>query len=191
MTFSTIIFFVTALLLLTSVKATLTITNPTGSTTWTAGKPATITWVNSGTTTATVPLILLNGPENKLKQVLTIAESVDVNKLTFTFTVPSTVGRGSDYTVQIGDKEPNYSARFTIISNATSTTASSTTSNTSTTSPTSKPATTKPTSSAVSNNTSATNSPQPTRPKSAANTVVPALYSLTTVLGAIVLLLLL
>src|SRR6185312_2083065 len=39
MTFSTIIFFVTTLLLLTSVQATLSITNPTGSTTWTAGKP--------------------------------------------------------------------------------------------------------------------------------------------------------
>ncbi|CAG8642574.1 7833_t:CDS:2, partial [Paraglomus occultum] len=115
------------------VQAKSTITYPTVSTTWVTGKIATITWVNDGAITEnTTPLVLLNGPENKLKQVFTIADSVDVRKLIYNFTVPNTIDSGSDYTVRIGVKEPNYSARFTITNSGSS-------NSTTTTKPTNKP----------------------------------------------------
>jgi len=90
-----------------------------------AGSPVTLTW--GPTTGGTVTLVLRSGASNNLDAGATIASGIQ-NTGSYTWQVPASVTRGSDYTIEIiDDQDPtktNYSAYFVIES--TNTVASST-----------------------------------------------------------------
>ncbi|GAB7342403.1 hypothetical protein MBLNU457_g0617t1 [Dothideomycetes sp. NU457] len=91
-----------------------------------AGSPLTLTW--KPTTSGTVSLVLRSGSSNNLNAGTTIASNIQ-NSGSYTWQVPASVVRGSDYAVEIVDdsnpSETNYTPYFVIDSSNTVASASS------------------------------------------------------------------
>ncbi|KAL1922957.1 uncharacterized protein VTP21DRAFT_9333 [Calcarisporiella thermophila] len=77
------------------------ITTPIEGTVWKLGEKATINWTPAGKEEK-VNLFLRKGPAQAMLQVAPIQAKVDVKAKTLTWTVPTTLTPGADYSVEIG-----------------------------------------------------------------------------------------
>ncbi|CAO3660978.1 unnamed protein product [Rhizopus stolonifer] len=115
---------------------TVSITSPLTGTVYTAGKAATITWINPSVTTIS-QIVLAQGSSTALQQVSVIASNVDASALSYTWTIPADTAAGTDYALELGTS-PNisYTGLFTIqaASGSTASSASGSSSSTSSTS---------------------------------------------------------
>ncbi|KAG1464557.1 hypothetical protein G6F56_005062 [Rhizopus delemar] len=123
---------------------TVSITSPLTGTVYTAGKAATITWINPSVTTIS-QIVLAQGSSTALQQVSVIASNVDASALSYTWTIPADTAAGTDYALELGTS-PNisYTGLFTIqaASGSTASSASGSSSSTSSTSQTASAAST-------------------------------------------------
>ncbi|KAI8583373.1 hypothetical protein K450DRAFT_223320 [Umbelopsis ramanniana AG] len=96
------------------------ITAPIQGTAFKAGSSAEIDWINGSSENVT--LSLLNGPTAQTQSVLlVIAKDVNGDDGSYTWTIPTTVGVSSTYTVQIqyGTGNYSYSAPFSVTGGTT------------------------------------------------------------------------
>ncbi|KAI9728268.1 MAG: hypothetical protein M1834_007761 [Cirrosporium novae-zelandiae] len=115
--------------LATAVAASSSTVNPfkvpTSGYSFTAGSSTTINW--TPTTSGTVTLQLRSGASNNLNSGTTIASSIP-NSGSYTWTVPTSIVRGSDYAIEIisdsDTSETNYTPQFVIDSDNTVNTSS-------------------------------------------------------------------
>ncbi|KAJ1960189.1 hypothetical protein GGI12_003938 [Dipsacomyces acuminosporus] len=101
-----------------SAFAALSINNPVAGTKWGNATPVTVTWINDNgsalTGTVTVQLMRGNDPNN-LTLVSTIADNVPASTGKVSYTPPSTLPGGENYTVRVTSSVdgPHYSHFFT------------------------------------------------------------------------------
>ncbi|KAI8987575.1 hypothetical protein BDF20DRAFT_850985 [Mycotypha africana] len=85
----------------------VSITSPLTGTVYTAGQPATITWIDQQ-----VPMIpkivLAKGIPTALQPVTVIAQNVDANAGSYTWNVPADIAPGDNYALELGES-PNIS----------------------------------------------------------------------------------
>ncbi|KAH8555953.1 Ser-Thr-rich glycosyl-phosphatidyl-inositol-anchored membrane family-domain-containing protein [Umbelopsis sp. PMI_123] len=119
-----------SLALLALAQATLaavSITNPVAGTVWKQGSKVTITWTATGTdATGTIPIELMNGVATSLQPVTTINDSEKASASgKYTWTVPTDIADGSDYTVAFGTSPNQYYSHYFTIGKATASSSAS------------------------------------------------------------------
>lgn len=152
--------------LMAATLADISINNPIEGTTWNAGKPATITWIddNNGLKAGNmVPVELMRGNPDALTLISVLGQA-DESQKSFEFTPASDLPAGNDYVVRIGGK---YSHAFTINAASPSTTPNTSSNNNNTTNNTTT--TGNSTNSASNSTTSTTNNTSTTSNTTAKN----------------------
>ncbi|KAI9305108.1 hypothetical protein BJ944DRAFT_265774 [Cunninghamella echinulata] len=91
----------------------VSITSPLSNSQYTAGEKLIISWINP--TVQTIPSItLVNGPATALQPVSTIAQNVDANSGSYSWSIPADITPGR-YALQLGTSPSiSYSGFFTI-----------------------------------------------------------------------------
>ncbi|KAG0178020.1 hypothetical protein DFQ29_004040 [Apophysomyces sp. BC1021] len=97
-----------------SAQNIVSITSPLVGTTFTAGQPATISWINPTVQTIS-KIALAKGDPSALQVVSTIAENVAASTGSYIWNIPADIAPGTDYALELGTSPAmSFAGLFTI-----------------------------------------------------------------------------